>query len=295
MLQHGARGFNGRQRLVAVGVQQFMGRQFMRLWHLGSSVRRKAVRASGRRRVRQGGRDGPEIAEVPVASGRRVDQGARVFVARLGQHGFGGAGLDHLAALHDHDGVADLRGHAQVVRDEQHADAGALAYLLQQFQHLRLHRHVQRRYGFVGHQDLRVHDNRACDADALALATGQLHATLADVGVIATTTLPVHQRIDEGLGTCLGHGSTQLFLGRIRASVQQGVADRTMQQRGVLGDHADLLAKAFLGDMGDVLVVDQDAAAFQVVQAQQHVHQGRFAGAGRADQAELLARRHHQV
>ncbi|KAG1530353.1 hypothetical protein G6F50_017374 [Rhizopus delemar] len=68
-----------------------------------------------------------------------------------------------------------------------------------------------------------------------------------------------------------------------------------MQQRGVLGDHADLLAKAFLGDMGDVLVVDQDAAAFQVVQAQQHVHQGRFAGAGRADQADLLARLHHQV
>ncbi|KAG1470936.1 hypothetical protein G6F54_014517 [Rhizopus delemar] len=72
---------------------------------------------------------------------------------------------------HHHHAVGNLGHPAHVVRDEQHADAGALAYLLQQFQHLRLHRYVQRRYGFVGHQDLRVHDKRACDADALALAT----------------------------------------------------------------------------------------------------------------------------
>src|SRR5690606_41842272 len=40
---------------------------------------------------------------------------------------------------------------------------------------------------------------------------------------------------------------------------------------------------------------DQDAAAFAVVEAQQQVDQGRLAGAGAADQADLLARAHVQV
>jgi hypothetical protein len=44
-------------------------------------------------------------------------------------------------------------------------------------------------------------------------------------------------------------------------AVQQVVADRAVQQRGVLGDHADLCAQAFLADLGDVLAVDQDAPA----------------------------------
>ena len=63
-----------------------------------------------------------------------------------------------------------------------------------------------------------------------------------------------------------------------------------MQQRGVLRHHADLRAQAVLRDVGDVLAVDQDAARFQVVEAQQQVDQRRLAGAGAADQPDLLAR-----
>ena len=40
----------------------------------------------------------------------------------------------------------------------------------------------------------------------------------------------------------------------------------------------------------DVLAVDQDAAALEVVEAQQQVDQRRLAGAGAADQADALAR-----
>src|SRR5690606_41009084 len=94
-------------------------------------------------------RQRPEVAEVPAAPGRGVDQRAGVVVRRPGQHEFGGAGLDHAAVLHDHDGVADLRGHAQVVRDEEHAHAGAAADLLEQFQYLGLDGYVERRDGFV--------------------------------------------------------------------------------------------------------------------------------------------------
>ena len=60
-------------------------------------------------------------------------------------------------------------------------------------------------------------------------------------------------------------------------------------QRGILRHHADLRAQAVLRDAGDVLAVDQDAAALQVVEAQQQVDERRLAGARAADEAHLLA------
>jgi hypothetical protein len=76
----------------------------------------------------------------------------------------------------------------------------------------------------------------------------------------------------------------------VRAAVEDVVAHRAVQQRGVLRDHADLRAQAVLRDAGDVLAVDQDAALLQVVEAQQQVDQRALAGARAADQADLLAR-----
>ncbi len=48
--------------------------------------------------------------------------------------------------------------------------------LLEQLQHLRLHRHVERRHRLVGDQQLGVHRQRARDADALALAAARTGA-----------------------------------------------------------------------------------------------------------------------
>src|SRR5262249_2303196 len=67
-----------------------------------------------------------------------------------------------------------------------------------------------------------------------------------------------------------------------------------VQQRGVLGDHGDLRAQALLGDGGDVLAVDKDAAVFEIEETQQHIDQRRLAGAGTVDQADLFARPHGQ-
>ncbi len=71
-----------------------------------------------------------------------------------------------------------------------------------------------------------------------------------------------------------------LGLGRLGPAIADVVADRAVQQRGVLGHHRDLRAQAFLGGERDVLAVDQDTAALQVEEAQQQVDDGRFAGAG---------------
>ncbi|MCY1235746.1 hypothetical protein D9M72_483750 [compost metagenome] len=70
------------------------------------------------------------------------------------------------------------------------------------------------------------------------------------------------------------HRFPELGVGGVGFAIQQVVTDRAVQQRGVLGNHADAFAQAFLADVGDVLAVDQDASAFDVVQAQQQVHQG---------------------
>ena len=63
-----------------------------------------------------------------------------------------------------------------------------------------------------------------------------------------------------------------------------------MQQRGVLRHHADLAAQRLLRDLRDVLAVDEDAPALEVVEAQEQVDERRLAGAGAADEADLLAR-----
>jgi hypothetical protein len=54
------------------------------------------------------------------------------------------------ARLHHGDVVADLRGDAQIVGDEQHRQTEAGLEVFEQLQHLRLHRDVERGDGFVG-------------------------------------------------------------------------------------------------------------------------------------------------
>jgi ATP-binding cassette subfamily B protein len=61
------------------------------------------------------------------------------------------------------------------------------------------------------------------------------------------------------------------------------------QDRLLLHDR-DLRAQARLRDCGDVLSVDQDASAIHVVQALDQLHERGLAGAGEADQPDLLAR-----
>ena len=84
--------------------------------------------------------------------------------------------------------------------------------------------------------------------------------------------------------------SIDLVLAGVGAAVADVVADRAVEERGVLGHHADLLAERLLGDRGDVLAVDQDAPALEVVEAEEQVDERRLARAGAADDADLLAR-----
>ncbi len=63
--------------------------------------------------------------------------------------------------------------HAEIVGDEQHREAEPVLQLEQQVDDLRLHRDVERRDRFVRDHERRIERERAGDADALPLASGE--------------------------------------------------------------------------------------------------------------------------
>src|SRR6266700_3674754 len=89
-------------------------------------------------------------------------------------------------------------------------------------------------------------------------------------------------------------GFDDLGVARGRAAIADIVADRAMQQRGILRDDGNLRAQTLLRDTRDSLTVDQDAAFLDVEETQQQIDQRRLAGTGTPDQADLLAGLHRE-
>ena len=132
---------------------------------------------------------------------------------------------------------------------------------------------IERRGRLVEHQDRRVLQDHPGERDALALAAGQFDAALADMRVEAGAAVPVLQPLDEFERVRAPRRVDDLRLARLGPAVADVVADRAVQQRGVLRHHADLRPQALLGQPGDVAAVDQDAAPFRPVEAEEQVHQ----------------------
>jgi hypothetical protein len=64
--------------------------------------------------------------------------------------------------------------HREVVGDEDVGERQPLLQVLQQVDHLGLHRHVERRHRFVADDEARLDRQCAGNADALPLAAGKL-------------------------------------------------------------------------------------------------------------------------
>ena len=62
----------------------------------------------------------------------------------------------------------------QIVRNEQVGQAALGLQVVEQVEHLRADGHVQRGNRLVGDDELRLHDQRAGNADALTLTAGEL-------------------------------------------------------------------------------------------------------------------------
>src|SRR3569623_1161193 len=93
----------------------------------------------------------------------------RVLVER-----FGGTGLDDLAGRHDGDAVADVTDDREVVRDEEIGQAELALQRAHEVEDLRLDRHIEGRDGLVADDQRWTEGQSAGDADALALAAGEL-------------------------------------------------------------------------------------------------------------------------
>ncbi len=138
---------------------------------------------------------------------------------------------------------------------------------------------IKCRGGFIHDQDRCVLEQHTGDRNTLALTTGQLDAALSHMGIKTGAAFGIRQLRDELFGTGLADRFPELFVSGVRIAIQQVFANRTVQQRRVLSDHADLRTQAFLGNLGNILTVDQDPAALNVIHAQQQVHQRRLTGA----------------
>ena len=197
--------------------------------------------------------------------------------------------LDDAAEIHDGDAVGDVAHHGEIVGDEDVGEPQPLLQLHEQVHHLRLDRHVERRDRLVADDEARVERERAGDADALALAAGELvRIALGHVGQQADHARSARRRArDRHRGSpatpCTSSGSPMMSR-TCHARIERAV--------GVLVDHLHAPADrphALLVVGGDVLALEHDAAGRRLQHAQHGEPGGRLAAAALADQPERLA------
>ena len=99
----------------------------------------------------------------------------------------------------------------------------------------------------VKDKDGGVLEQDAGDGDALALAAGELHPALADMGVVARAALGVDEAGDEFVGMGLAGGGLDFGQRRIGHAVADVVDDRAVEEGGILGHHADRRRAAIPG------------------------------------------------
>ena len=81
-----------------------------------------------------------------------IHQCLSVRMERPGQQFGRRSQLNDLARVHHRDTVGNVADDAQIVRNQEHAHAQLPFEVAEQFEDLRLDRHVQRRRRLVGHQ-----------------------------------------------------------------------------------------------------------------------------------------------
>ena len=126
--------------------------------------------------------------------------------------------LHHVAQVHHAHRVGDVLHHRQIMADEQVRQVELLLQVLQQVDDLGLYGHIQGGHRLVADDEVRVQGDGAGDADALALAAGELvgiavllvvvqSAGLHDAGHIGVVLVLGHQAVlPHGLSDDFAHG-----------------------------------------------------------------------------------------
>ena len=219
----------------------------------------------------------------------RIEQHARVRMARVAEQLVLARELHQPAEVHHADLVAHVPHHRQVVRDEQVREAALALQVLHDVEHLRLHAHVQRRGGLVADQEFRLGGQCPRDRDTLPLPAGELVREL----------LAVLRRQPHRLQQ-LGHlvlelrfvGDDPVLLERLGHDVLHRPA-RVQAGVRVLEDHLD--APAQLAPLRRlergmrIVAVEGEPAARGLVQPHQQPRHRALAAARFADERQRLA------
>ena len=130
-----------------------------------------------------GGLSGDGTSPVRITR-RRRSRASGIGMADIRARVYGCCGLRKMASrsassamlpeVHDRDAIADVLDDAHVVGDEDVGEPQLGLERLEQVEHLRLDRDIERRHRLVAHDQLRLEDQRPGDADPLALAAGEL-------------------------------------------------------------------------------------------------------------------------
>ncbi len=137
---------------------------------------------------------------------------------------------------------------------------------------------IQRAGGLVEQQNAGLFEDRARNGDALFLTAGQLEPPFADLGVEA-----VRQTGDKGVQVGQTQHLVNRLLARLGIPVGNVVAQRVVEQHGVLWDHADVATQAGLAQPADIVAADPDHAGVHVVETEDQASKRGFAGAAGTD------------
>ena len=128
--------------------------------------------------------------------------------------------------------------------------------------------------GFIEDQDWGIFEQRAGDGNALLFAARQFQPALADLGGIA-----FRQRYDEVVDRSATRSSFDFVLVRTLAAIADVVTDTLVEQHRVLRHNTDACAQRALGDVANILTVEQYLPAGHIIESVQQPGDRRFARA----------------
>ncbi len=133
----------------------------------------------------------------------------------------------------------------------------------------------------VEDQHRRVGEQRSRDDETLALAARELCALLPDVRVEA-----VRERLDPCVEASTAQRVVKLVVRRIRSREAKVLADRRVEDVGLLPREREGPAHVLLPQPADVDAVERDPARLGIEEAQEQVRDRRLPGAARADECQ---------
>jgi hypothetical protein len=212
-------------------------------------------------------------------------------VERVAEEEGAGSFFKEESVTHDGDAVRDLGDDGEIVGDEEHGEAEALAEIGEEVEDLRLDGDVEGGGGLVGNEQAGAIDDGHGDEDALALSAGELMGVVAETGRGRGQGDGRHGLEDAVADLVAGEIAVVSAdrLGDLLADGEDGVEGG----HGLLKDHGDFAAAEAAdgfrreGEEVAAVVVDGAGDGSGGIEESEDGEGGNgFAGAGFTDEAE---------